>query len=143
MGKIIMALMVAVLGLGGLGCSGCGEDHSADEALAKKALDQWMVSLNKGEYGECWDKSAEFLRKAIGKEEFIQKMDSVLSPLGKMIKREPESAKYMKSLPGAPDGAYVVFQFRTTFENKEKAIETITPMKCRDGAWRVSGYYLK
>jgi hypothetical protein len=49
----------------------------------------------------------------------------------------------MKSLPGAPDGEYVVIQYRTSFENKNDAIETVTPMKDTDGTWRVSGYYVK
>ncbi len=49
----------------------------------------------------------------------------------------------MTSLPGAPDGEYVVIQYNTEFENKKVAIETITPMLDDDGKWRVSGYYIK
>jgi hypothetical protein len=50
---------------------------------------------------------------------------------------------YKTSLPGAPDGEYVVIQFGTSFENKKTAIETVTPMLDKDGKWRVSGYYIK
>ena len=50
---------------------------------------------------------------------------------------------WLLSLPGAPDGEYVVIQYATTFENKKSAIETITPMLDGDGKWRVSGYYIK
>jgi len=46
-------------------------------------------------------------------------------------------------LPGAPDGEYVVFQFDTSFERKGTAVETVTVSKETDGAWRVSGYYIK
>jgi len=53
------------------------------------------------------------------------------------------SAKYKTTMPGGPDGEYVVIQFETKFENKEKAIETITPMKGEDGKWHVSGYFVK
>ena len=49
----------------------------------------------------------------------------------------------MTSLPGAPDGEYVVIQFDTSFTNKKVAVETVTPMKDEDGIWRVSGYYVK
>jgi hypothetical protein len=48
-----------------------------------------------------------------------------------------------QSLPGAPDGEYVVIQFATSFENKKSAIETVTPMLDSDGEWRVSGYFIK
>jgi hypothetical protein len=53
-----------------------------------------------------------------------------------------ESAQYRTSLPGAPDGEYVVIRFKTEFENKKEAYETVTPMKDKDGEWRVSGYYI-
>jgi hypothetical protein len=49
----------------------------------------------------------------------------------------------MTSLPGAPDGEYVVIQFMSSFENKRFAIETVTPMKDKDAKWRVSGYYMR
>ena len=41
---------------------------------------------------------------------------------------------------GAQDGEYVVIQFDTRFENKAAAVETITPMRQRNGAWKVSGF---
>ena len=47
------------------------------------------------------------------------------------------------SLPGAPDGKYVVIQYDTVFENKSSAVETIIPMADPDGAWRVSGYFIR
>jgi hypothetical protein len=53
------------------------------------------------------------------------------------------SASYRTSLPGAPDGQYVVIKFNTWFENKKSAIETVTPKMDKDGMWRVSGYYIK
>jgi len=46
-------------------------------------------------------------------------------------------------VPGAPDGEYVVIRFSTSFEKKQSAIESITPMLDSDGVWRVSGYFIK
>jgi hypothetical protein len=51
-------------------------------------------------------------------------------------------ATYATSLPGAPDGEYVVLQFKTVFEHKKDAIETLTPM-LDNGQWRVAGYYVR
>jgi hypothetical protein len=42
-------------------------------------------------------------------------------------------------LPGAPYGQYIVIQYETRFEKKKSALETITPMKDKDGQWRISG----
>ena len=70
-------------------------------------------------------------------------MLAVRKPLGKLISRKVKTNVYTSSLPGAPDGDYVVIQFDTSFENKKTAVETITPMLDKDGVWRVSGYYIK
>jgi len=64
-------------------------------------------------------------------------------PLGELKSRQPASRKHRTSMPGAPDGEYVVIQFQSSFANKSEAVETITPMRDTDGQWRVSGYYIK
>jgi hypothetical protein len=60
-----------------------------------------------------------------------------------VISRKLKTKVYKTSLPGAPDGQYVVIQFETSFQNKKSAIETVTPMFEKDGRWKVSGYYIK
>ncbi len=70
-------------------------------------------------------------------------MQTVRAPLGKLISRKMKTKAYKTSLPGAPDGEYVVIRFETSFENKEIAVETVTPMMSKDGIWRVAGYYIK
>jgi hypothetical protein len=67
----------------------------------------------------------------------------VREPLGKTVSRTVKSMQYTTTLPGAPDGEYVVIQFDSSFTNKKTAVETITPMLDKDGMWRVSGYYIK
>ena len=53
------------------------------------------------------------------------------------------SVEYTTTLPGAPDGEYVVVKHATSFENKADATETLIAMKDKDGTWRVSGYFIK
>ena len=63
--------------------------------------------------------------------------------MGAKLTRSLKTATVKHELPGVPDGDYVVIQFETRFEHKASAIETITPMKEKDGAWKVSGYFVK
>ena len=70
-------------------------------------------------------------------------MAAFRQPLGKTTSRKLKSAKYTKTLPGAPDGEYVVIQYQTSFAKKKSAVETVTPMLDNDGKWKVSGYYIK
>ena len=50
-------------------------------------------------------------------------------------------SKEFTSLPGAPDGEYLVMKFKTEFQNKKDSIETLTFNKS-DKKWRVIGYYI-
>ena len=58
------------------------------------------------------------------------------------MSREVSSADSRTSLPGARDGEYVVIQYRSVFEHKQAAVETVTPMR-EEGDWKVAGYYIK
>ena len=113
------------------------------EKDALKATESWLGLVDAGEYGTSWDQSSELFKAAVSKEQWEQALNSARKPLGELIGRTVISTKYATSLPGAPDGEYVVIQFTTRFTNKKSAIETVTPMKDPDGAWRVSGYYVK
>ena len=70
-------------------------------------------------------------------------MESVRKPLGGLVSRRLKSAQPATSLPGAPDGEYVVMQFESSFAAKKTAVETVTFTRGKDGAWRASGYYIR
>ena len=110
---------------------------------AQKSAEQWLSLIDAGEYTESWKTAAEYFQAAVPQEPWKGSLDAVRKPLGNLVSRKLKSAKYTNSLPGAPDGEYVVLQFETSFANKKDAIETVTPMLGKDGQWRVSGYYIK
>ncbi len=114
-----------------------------DTEAAITAARQWLAVVDAGDYAESWRQAAAYLRNAVPVERLQQSLKAVRAPLGAVISRTLLSAVYQKSLPGAPDGEYVVIQFRTSFENKKEAVETLTPMLETDGVWRVSGYYIR
>jgi Protein of unknown function (DUF4019) len=113
------------------------------EQLAQTSAEAWLVLVDSGKYGESWDEAAALFKAAVSRGQWQQMLHASRDPLGKMTARKLKSATYTKSLPGAPDGDYVVIQCESSFEHKQNAIETITPMLDKDGTWRVSGYYIK
>jgi len=118
----------------------------SDQDKEKAAVDAskaWLKLGDEGKYYESWDEAAQYFKNAITKEQWKTSLESVRSPLGKVLSRNLKSKKYTKTLPGAPDGEYVVIQYETSFQNKQQAIETITPMLDKNGKWKVSGYYIK
>jgi len=120
--------------------------YGADVTQKKDALnaaENWLAIIDKGEYAESWKEAAEYFKTAVSQNQWVNSLQAFRKPLGKLNSRTVKSKTYKTSLPGAPDGEYMVIQFTTSFENKKSAIETVTPMKDKDGKWRVSGYFIK
>ena len=113
------------------------------EDLAQKASGEWLALTDSGKYAESWDEASTVFKTAVTKDQWQGALHKVRDPLGKLISRKFKSATYTKSLPGAPDGEYVVIQYETNFENKQSAVETVTPALDKDGKWRVSGYFIR
>ena len=125
-----------------LSCGGAG-NHGATENQAVEAAEAWVVLVDQGEYEESWEESSMLLKSAVTVEQWRQTLEAARKPFGELISRKLKGAEYTATMPGAPDGEYVVIQFETSFTNKKAAVETVTPMKDDDGIWRVSGYYIK
>ena len=117
-------------------------DSKKENAAISEAL-KWLTEIDEGKYGASWNDAAEYFKNAVKKEQWVHSLESVRKPLGNLISRELNNAVYKTSLPGVPDGQYMVIQFQASFENKKSATETVTPMLDKDGNWRVSGYYIK
>lgn len=116
-------------------------DSRTDAAV--EAAEAWLGLVDAGKYKESWSEAAPFFKERVGEEEWVKMVSLARTPFGALKSRELMNVRYLTSLPGAPDGEYVVIQFKTSFENKAEAVETVTPMKDDKGTWRVSGYYIK
>jgi hypothetical protein len=113
------------------------------EQATVMAAEQWLTLVDAGNYAASWQTAAEYFKGAISQEQWQHALQTIRKPLGATIFRKLKTKTYETSLPGAPDGEYVVIQYETSFQNKKSAIETITPMLDKDGWWRVAGYFIK
>lgn len=144
--KNVLRLSLIFLLLLGLVARAAETDDTNDTNDTNKAQDTakaWLALVDAEKYGQSWDEAALLFRSAVMKIEWERAAKAARAPLGALKSRTLKSANFTRSLPGAPDGEYVVIQFDTQFANKASAIETVTPMRDKDGAWRVSGYYIR
>lgn len=118
-------------------------DHPTQEKAAAEVALQWLTLVDSARYQQSWEESAEIFQNAVSAEGWQKQLERVRGPLGEVLNREVKSTQYATTLPGAPDGEYVIVTFQSSFENKKSAIETVTPMKDAQGIWRVSGYYIR
>ena len=117
--------------------------EKAAEKAAQQAAKVWLASLDAGDYAESWKQSSSLFQSKVTEKQWETAARGARAPCGKVLSRKVKSVEFKRSLPYAPDGEYVVIQYETSFENKKEAVETVTPMKDTDGAWRVSGYYVR
>lgn len=118
------------------------QNEEAEQA-AFVAAEKWLSLIDFVNFDESWNQAAELFKSNISLEQWKASLKAVQENLGKVISRSLKTKQYAEELSGAPDGEYVVIQFETVFENKRNGIETVTPMKDKDGEWRVSGYFVK
>ena len=116
---------------------------STKELNAQMASDAWLSMVDEGRYSESWQETSFYFQNAVDEKQWEKSLNSVRKPLGEVLSRKAISQNYTKTLPGAPDGEYVVIQYETSFKNKASAIETVTPSLGKDGIWHISGYYIK
>jgi len=131
---LVIAIAVAV-------SAGRAEDE-VDTLPAQDAARTWLVAVDAGAYGKSWDISAELFQKAVKRDVWEKTLVAARGPMGSAGARKTRLVQYTRNLPNVPEGEYVVIQYETMFENRA-AIETVTPVKEKDGSWRVAGYFIK
>jgi hypothetical protein len=119
------------------------QPQTGNASAEMKTVEAWLKTIDDGHYSESWNEAAKIFRGGVTEPGWLNSMETFRQPLGPLVSRKVKSAQEMSSLPGAPDGQYVVVQFETTFANKQSAIETVTFMLEKDGQWRAAGYYIK
>jgi hypothetical protein len=140
--KLLNAVSVALAALLAAAPSTGAADPDPTAAAQGVAV-QWLSLSDSARYGEAWEQAAAYFRDSIKKPDWEAAAKAARGPLGPVKSRSLKSATVKTTLPGMPDGEYVVIQYETRFENKAGATETITPMKEKDGSWKVSGYFIR
>ena len=135
-------------GLAALICSaaGCGppaESNPAAEKAGVEAAGKWLPLLDEGKDVESWDETSDYLKTMIPKQRWCEQVAPQRRVMGKLVSRAVESNQYATTLPGMPDGEHVMVQYKTVFEKKKDAAEVVVVSREEDGAWRVSGYFIR
>ncbi|MEB8434300.1 DUF4019 domain-containing protein [Cocleimonas sp. KMM 6892] len=103
---------------------------------------KWLHLIDSGKYSESWSETDPFFKQQITQEKWTKVINNVRTPLGNIISRKKINSKEYTSLPGAPDGKYIVLQFKTAFQNKKDSTETLT-FSYSNERWSVVGYFIK
>jgi hypothetical protein len=119
------------------------EDNQDSAADASAAAQDWLGLIDGGDASESYNRAASLFKSAVSLEQWRSSLAAAQAPLGRPLSRSLKSSRYAEELPGAPDGKYYVIEYDTAFERKQNGTETVVPVLEEDGAWRVSGYFVR
>lgn len=142
MRKILIGsiVMTAILFIGAINAA------TADQAMveqATKAAATWLKLVDAGNYAASYQQAASLFKDQVSEAKWSEKVGAARKPLGPMVSRGIKIAQYATTLPGAPDGQYVVIVYDTSFAHKKVAVETVTMMLDTDGKWYAAGYFIR
>ena len=137
------ALLVAALAASAFATAPVRARDSESIVRAQEVAKSWLALIDAGKYSRSWEQAAGLFKGALTKPQWEQAAKMARSPLGDVQRRKVKSARFTRSLPWAPEGEYIVIQYESKFEQRLSAIETVTPLREKDGSWKVSGYFIK
>ncbi len=142
---IFIVTAFIVLGLAGVATAhGTDSDHTHPEnengiEMAKV----WLKLLDTQKYNTSWQTASPVFKAAVTAVQWEKTIKSVRQPLGGLIERHLFHDQFTATLPGMPDGKYLVLRFVSKYQHKQSAVETVTLMKDDSDTWQVAGYFIK
>lgn len=103
-------------------------------AAAQRSAQQWLKLVDKEDYSAAWDASAIDVRANTSKMAWNMLLSASHLPLGQF------RARQLKAVSPEAGGKQVRFEFASQFARDDKAVEKVTTVLDKDGAWRVTGY---
>jgi hypothetical protein len=120
-----------------------GEDpHTADELAAQRQALGFVGYLDQGRFADSYAYTSMLIRTQLDRDAFSTQIQKTRAGTGALQSRELIDAGYSTTVPGAPEGQYVILHYHASFANRPDAVETVT-LAFAKGYWRVAGYYIK
>jgi len=104
---------------------------------------RWLKLTDAKDYNASWQTAAKIFKSTITADQWAITLKSIRAPLGNVVSRDLLHDQLTTTLPGNPDGSYLVLRYVTRFTNKTHAVKSITLIKESEGTWRVAGYFIK
>jgi Protein of unknown function (DUF4019) len=118
------------------------DPHAADELAAQRQALGFVGYLDQGRFADSYAYTGMLIRQQLDRDAFSTEIQKTRANTGALQSRELIDSSYATTLPGAPEGQYVVLHYHASFANRPDATETVT-LAFAKGYWRIVGYYIK
>ncbi|MBB3912103.1 helix-turn-helix domain-containing protein [Sphingomonas desiccabilis] len=110
----------------------------ASESAITRAAADWLALVDAGKWQESWAETGQSFRSLNTVAAWQAASEQARVPLGRMLSRQLLSEQ---DVPAPPKG-YRMVRFRTDFENRRGATETVSLDREGD-SWKVVGVYIE
>lgn len=104
---------------------------------------EFFFLVDTEEYAKSWEMCSETLQKMLKKGVWTERIAEIRAYIGPVVERVSQDISYATSSDNVPPGKYVVMTFISTFQFRERVVETLTLLLGDNGEWRVVGYFLR
>ena len=132
-----MKMIVSLLLMSILGCANANFDLADPEIkVAVMRTTAWLNLIDEEFYAKSWEETADVFQKNVTAEKWEELAGSVIKQVGHIEKRVIFYADYEKGKN------QVGVKFNSKASIAGKVVESVYLSK-EDGAWKVSGYWIK
>ena len=94
-----------------------GAETAPDADAARVVAESWVAILDSAEYERSWEALSEKLRQKVSRKAWATDMRKLRDPLGALQKRSLIGTRYVRDLPEALPGEYIVVQYSSSYEH--------------------------
>ena len=141
---VCLGALMALFVVGNALCASSPYTVVAPDRQAVARANKWFSVMDAGNYAQAYAMFPARIRSggdAIEKQ-CIGTWRARRTPLGRTLSRRFVKAYFGTTLAGSPDGYYEFLFYKTSFQHKAQAIESVTLNK-ESGQWQVSGYHVR
>ena len=102
------------------------------QTQAENQVRVFLQQLDQGQQDKAWQAMSAFFQSINDRRGWKTRHQFIRSSYGSLIARELKNISYRRTFNQAPDGEYVIVQFRSAFLNKAESRETVV-LDCSEG----------
>jgi hypothetical protein len=113
-----------------------------DPAVLETA-ERWLALVDADDFPGSWAATGDLFKGEVSEETWQESMAEVREQMGAVRERHLQNQTLETVMPGAPEGEYMMLEYRSVFDQQARGAELVVLMKQDDGSWRVIGYFLQ
>lgn len=112
-------------------------------SAAQHEAREWLALTDRDDASASWKRSGPVFQQQMPETKWRVSLDAARKPLGAVKSRTVERTEFSRNPANTPPGDYAHLLFRTEFDKKPDARESVTLRMEADGTWHVVGYFIR